>query len=307
MKILALCLSLLFMTGCQVAPTSASEPSTPISRVAVDVASLKDLGPGLNHFYFQDWAGPRVPVWVYIPPSVDASAAPIMFMMHGAKRGAARYVSEWDQIADREGFIVIAPEFTREDFPGSAGYNLGNRATRSDHTPIEESLWSFSAIELVFDRVVDDLDSDQTTYTLYGHSAGSQFVHRFKYFKPEARVSRVLAANAGWYTFPDFDINYPVGIGGLGFDEDDLRAYLAADMVILLGDQDSDPNHSSLKRDDGVGVQGAHRFARGQNFYNRGKAEAERLGVDFGWKLRIVEGVAHSNGGIAAASGDLIE
>ena len=298
----------LTLFACQT--TVADERPTPddrISTVAIDMEQVTTIKPGLNHLYFEGWGEIRLPVWVYVPTSVEAREAPVLFMMHGAKRGAARYLSEWDQIAERQGFIVVAPEFTRNAFPGSAGYNLGNRIPRGVETVIEEAAWTFSAIEPLFDYVVERLGGSQTDYTIYGHSAGSQFTHRFMYFKPEARAKRFLAANAGWYTFPDLEVDYPVGLGGLGLSDHDLKRYLEKDLVILIGDQDNDPTHESLKRDDGVDQQGPHRFARGQNFFEKGRAEAERVGAQFGWQLRIVEGVAHSNGGMAAAAADLVE
>lgn len=304
--LLSLCALTLF--ACQT--TTADEPATPddrISEVAIDMEHVRAIKPGLNHLYFEGWAENRLPVWVYVPASVDAREAPILFMMHGAKRGAARYLSEWDQIAERQGFIIVAPEFTRDAFPGSAGYNLGNRIPRRSETVIEEASWTFSAIEPLFDHVVERLSGSQKDYSIYGHSAGSQFTHRFMYFKPEARAKRFLAANAGWYTFPDLETDYPVGLGGLKLSDDDLKRFLEKDLIILIGDQDNDPTHESLKRDDGVDQQGPHRFARGQNFFEKGRAEAERVGARFGWRLRIVEGVAHSNGGMAAAAADLVE
>lgn len=285
---------------------SASADSE-ISSVAIDMDEVRSFQPGLNHFYFEGWANVRLPVWVYIPDVIDLREAPVLIMMHGAKRGAARYLSEWDQYAERDGFVIIAPEFTRAAFPGSAGYNLGNRLPRGTDTVVDQNLWTFSAIEPLFDYVVRELDSAQTGYTLYGHSAGAQFTHRFMYFNSTARAKRYLAANAGWYTFPDLENDYPVGLGGLGWTDEDLKRILERDLVILVGDQDNDPSHESLKRDDGVNLQGPHRFARGQNFYAKGKAEAARIGADFGWRLRIAEGVAHSNGGMAAAAIDLVE
>lgn len=296
------------LAACQ--PTvgqDVADAESAVSSVAIDMDEVRALKPGLNHLYYAGFADVRLPVWVYIPNSVDTRDAPILFMMHGAKRGAARYLSEWDEFAERDGFIIIAPEFTRSDFPGSAGYNLGNRMPRGSDVVIDESLWTFSAIEPLFDFIVEQLDSSQTEYTLYGHSAGSQFTHRFMYFRPAARVKRYLAANAGWYTFPDLATEYPVGLGGLGWTDADLKRILETDLVILIGDQDNDPNHESLKRDDGVDLQGPHRFARGENYYAMGKAEADRIGADFAWRLRIAEGVAHSNGGMAAAAIDFVE
>ncbi len=305
---LTLSLLLALLVGCQPAPSERVEPD--LTATGADKAlptATPELTPGLNHFYFLSYPGPEIPVWVYLPQNVDTSSAPILFMMHGAKRGAARYLAEWDQIAEAEGFIVVAPEFSRLLFPGSAAYNRGRVFDNGSLDRNEPTIWTFSAIEPIFDLVVDGLDGGQTEYTLYGHSAGSQFTHRFMYFMPDARVKRFLPANAGWYTMPDLDIDYPYGLKGTGVTADELRALLEKDVVVLLGDQDNDPSHESLRRSPGADLQGAHRFARGQTFYETAKASAESLGAEFAWQMRVIPGVAHKNGGIAAASGDLVE
>src|SRR5271155_4121645 len=46
------------------------------------------------------------------------------------------------------------------------------------------------------------------TYYLYGHSAGGQFAHRLVLFMPNARYQRVVAANPGYYTMPQFNCVY---------------------------------------------------------------------------------------------------
>lgn len=170
-----------------------------------------------------------------------------------------------------------------------------------------ESQWTFSAIDPIFDHVKKLTGNTQQTYTFYGHSAGSQFVHRAMLFKQDLKANRFLPANAGWYTYADLDIEYPYGLKGTDVTEAQLKQVLQQDVVVLLGDQDSDPNHKSLKRSKGVKLQGPHRFARGQAFFENARANAEKYGVEFGWTLRVIPGVAHSNGGIALASGDLIE
>lgn len=132
-------------------------------------------------------------------------------------------------------------------------------------------------------------------------------MHRSLFFKPGARVKRYLAANAGWYTFPDFERPFPFGLGGTPLEPSNLRAALAKDVVIVLGDRDTDPDGASLNRSDGAMQQSPHRFARGQAFFEAAQQVAEREGWVFGWRLRIVEGVAHSNGGIAKRISDLVE
>jgi hypothetical protein len=77
-------------------------------------------------------------------------------------------------------------------------------------------------------------------------------------------------------------------------------------MVLLLGDRDTDPNEDSLNRSAGAMQQGPHRLARGHYFHRFGQEMAQREGWRFGWSVREVPGVAHDNGGIARAAGDLV-
>lgn len=260
----------------------------------------------INRFIFSDWAGPKIPVWVYLPKGVDMKKAPILIMMHGAKRGAHRYLKEWQPLAQNKGVIVIAPEFSKADFPSSKHYNLGY-VFANDHALRKEEKWTFSSIESIFDTVVLAIKSKQTHYTIYGHSAGSQFVHRYLYYKSNARVKRYIAANAGWYTLPSLNEIYPYGLKNSGVSKEHLKTALSKDVVVLLGDQDTDIHHESLRRTPQAMRQGAQRFARGLSFYEEGLKQAKILGSDFGWKKRIVKGVAHSNGGMAKGAIDLVE
>lgn len=71
-------------------------------------SSDKRLLPGkINRFIFRDRVGSSFPTWVYIPKKVDVKTAPILVMVHGAKRGAHRYLKEWQALAQQKGIIVI--------------------------------------------------------------------------------------------------------------------------------------------------------------------------------------------------------
>jgi hypothetical protein len=305
---LALALGLLVWGG-SAAGIALAANSEHLSSAAerIESTSVSSIPEGNGTFAFSEWAGPTIPVWTYVPDGADPRDAPILFVMHGAKREPQRYLSDWIEGAQQGGFIIIAPEFSRAQFSTSRYYNLGGVFDRRSEIARPEEQWAFSAIEPLFDEVVERLGGKQTHYTLYGHSAGSQFVHRFLMLKPNARVKRFLAANAGWYTFADPTINWPFGLAGAPSHEGDLRKALAKDVVILLGDQDSDPNHESLNRSDGAMRQGPHRFARGQAFFSEAQTLAQRNGWEFGWSLRVIPGVAHSNGGIAKGAFDLVE
>ena len=289
-------LTLLFALA---ACTTPAPPDPYTSNPYFETLHKTPLATGTSRFMFEGWAGPAIPVWAHVPEGADKTSAPIVFMMHGAKRGPDRYLSEWVTLAERYGFIVVAPEFSAEDFPTSRRYNLGYLFERGSTTPRPEASWTFSAIEPLFDEVVQELGSTEQDYIIYGHSAGSQFVHRFLYYKPDARVKRYIAANAGWYTLPDAAEPYPYGTTGAAIQEGAIKSALQKDVIVLLGDQDTDANHDSLRRTPEAMRQGAHRFARGIFFFRNGKEQADALGVDYGWRLAVVEGVAHQNGGMA--------
>jgi hypothetical protein len=71
-------------------------------------------------------------------------------------------------------------------------------------------------------------------------------------------------------------------------------------LVVLLGTEDTDPNHVNLRRTPEAMAQGPHRFARGHFFYEAGRKQAAVLGVPLGWKLATAPGVAHHDAGMAA-------
>lgn len=256
----------------------------------------------IRRFMFDDWAGPAIPAWIYYSSTIDRTNAPILVLMHGMKRAPDRYLGEWQSLADEHGLVIVAPEFSAQDFPKSAGYNLGNVFRKKSVGLQDEAVWSFSAIEPLFDYVVAAIGGNQSGYAMFGHSAGAQFAHRFMYYKPTARAHLFLLANAGWYTLPDLSIEYPYGLRNAAVNAENIRVALSRDVIILLGDQDNDPNHSSLRKTPEAMAQGPHRYARGFSFLEVGKNTAKELGAPFGWRLESVPGVAHSNSGMAKAA-----
>ena len=265
------------------------------------------LPAGESTFIFDGWDGPAIKVWTFVPEGVEAARAPILIVMHGLNRDADRYLREWRDVAREKGIVAIFPEFSRNSFQSSREYNLGNVTKRGSTKLLPRSEWSFAAIEPLFDEVVERIEGTQTGYTLYGHSAGSQFVHRFLLTQRETRAQRYISANAGWYTLPTFALNYPDGINGLDLTREDLETALATDTIILLGDADNDENASNLNQSEGAMRQGEHRFARGRYFYAFAKEMARREGWIFNWSLRVVPGVGHDNGAMAKAAGELVE
>lgn len=257
-----------------------------------------------GRFVFTAWAGPALPVFYQLPEEVTADT-PVVFVMHGVNRDADRYRDEWAALARQHGFIAVVPQFANTDFPGSLGYNTGY-FTEEDGIPRPRALWSFAAIEALFDDIRMRFGTGATHCSIYGHSAGAQFVHRFTLFMPEARIKRAVAANAGWYTMPDRDIGFPYGLGDTPVSAGSLAAALGKPLIVLLGTADTDRADPDLRKTPEADAQGPQRYARGQAFYARGQSAAAASGVTFGWQLERVPGIGHSNAGMAAAAAALI-
>lgn len=290
-------LMVLALAGC-VAPQFDTGPAAGPARPGALAA------PSEKRFLFDGWAGPALRVWYQAPDEVTATT-PVVFVMHGVKRDADRYFAEWAPLAARHGFILVVPEFTHADFPGALGYNTGYFENR-DGTTRPRELWSFAAIEPLFDAVKARTGTRVPAYALYGHSAGGQFVHRYVLFTPGARLSRAVAANAGWYTMPDLTVAYPYGLAGSPVESSALKLALEKPLTILLGTADTNVNDPNLRKTPEANAQGPHRHARGERFYGAGKAAAGQLCAAFGWRLEKVPGVGHENGRMAIAAASLL-
>lgn len=230
-----------------------------------------------------------------------AADRPVVFVMHGVRRNAEEYRDQWHDLAEEHDFLLVVPEFSARNYPGAESYNLGNLFDDAGRAR-PESEWSFSRIEPIFDAVRERFGMTDETYAIYGHSAGAQFVHRFVYFVPDARARTAVAANAGWYTMPSFEWNYPYGLEGSGLGFVPLFQALERPLTFLLGEADIDPEHPSLRRSPGAMAQGPHRFARGQAFFAAARKAAEASGAQFGWRLATVPGADHDNRLMAPAA-----
>jgi poly(3-hydroxybutyrate) depolymerase len=227
-------------------------------------------------------------VYTYRPRPCDTTC-PIMFVMAGVKRDASTYRDHWELLADRYKFMVIAPEFTREQWPKAASYNMGDVAAQADREK-----WAFSAIEHLFDEMRDG----QKDYRIFGHSAGGQFVQRMALFLPENRASAMVAANPGWYTLPEWrkdkaGESFPYSLAGSRAGEAELRQALAKKLIVMVGEKDDDPDDENLNQSSGAKKQGETRVERGENFFKAATTAAADLGVKLNWEFIEVPGAAH--------------
>lgn len=244
----------------------------------------------------------RVVLFYVKSPDYDPAGPPIL-VLHGMNRNPWDYRDAWIDLAHEHGFFVVVPYFREAEYPGPVGYNLGNVfQSETDLTRTPPSAWSYRLPEIIFDHLRTSGNTSASGYLAFGHSAGSQFLHRKIGFVPDERMLLAVAANAGWYTFPDLETPWPYGYAETGLTRSDLPPYLASNLTLLLGDRDTDPMDSSLRRAPEAMRQGKHRLERGHSFYKAARKLAGERGIPFNWKLEEVPGVGHDNARMAPAA-----
>jgi len=238
-------------------------------------------------------------VYYYAPRKIT-SDTPVVIVMHGNQRNAETYRDAWEDRAKDENLVILVPEFSDREFRGSSGYNLAGMMNSSGVlTPRKH--WAFPLIDQLFLAVKEDQELDAGRFYLYGHSAGSQFVHRYAMFANSTRLGLAIAANAGWYTFPTKDEAFPYGLGEAAAEFDANQAF-ATKMILLLGSNDTDPDHKYLRKTKEALKQGAHRYERGMNFFDFSRKTASAQKLEFNWSMQRVPGVGHSNSGMSKAA-----
>jgi predicted esterase len=265
------------------------------------------LPPGSHRVEFNEKLGARPgPMSVYLHrPAAWRPDGPVVAVMHGMQRNADYYRDAWVPHAEARGFLLVCPCYDATAFPGERWYNLGN-AVDADWAPQPAGAWSFPALDHAVDAARHACGAERPDFALYGHSAGAQFVHRYLLLTHAPRVSRLIVANAGWYSMPRWDVRFPYGLGGTAASEAEVAAALGRPVTILLGEEDRDPNHPQLRRDAGSDAQGTNRIDRGHAFFGAARAVAARMGVPFAWQLQTVPKVGHSNAGMAVAAAPLL-
>lgn len=268
------------------------------------------LHRGLDSLEFRQYAPLKdkpVMVYTYIPTTGKIADMPVLIAMHGAERKGMTGIICWREFAERDGFIVISPQFTKEYYKEN-DYQFGGVIDRTTKKIKPEEEWTYSIIEPIFDYIKKITGNKAEKYNMQGHSAGGQFTHRYLMAKPHARVDRAVACNPGSWTWcnPDGTINgseevytWPYSVHGTPFaDKEHLEAFFARNFWVCLGSKDCNPDGKAVPKGKAAKQQGDHRLMRGQNFYAESKKLAEEMGVPFNWDIKIVEGIGHQGRGM---------
>jgi len=262
--------------------------------------------PGANEIAYVDPQFPDRPLTLRSArPRQFAPDTPVLLVHHGRGRNGEDYRNYWLPLVDEADILVIAPEFSDASFPGSHWYNHGNLLDNAD-LPNPREASSYGIDERIFAALRAQGVTRRRRYGLFGHSAGSQFVHRMLAFGYRAYVAAAAAANAGTYSMPEIGTRFPFGLGGIGLTNDDLRNFLQFRLTVMAGTHDIDATAEHFPKDPASMRQGGTRFERAHRFIANARAMAERLGVHCNWTIIDVPGVAHQGDKMSAAAAPIL-
>ena len=257
---------------------------------------------GLNH------QNDSIEVHYYKPQDYQSDFS-VLIVLAGGGRNGDGYRDKWINLAEEYNLLVLSPSYSRKHYPEVEDYNLGRlskssfiKGTYQKNNLKEE--WIFDDFDRIFDTAVEIVGSTEKEYDIFGHSAGGQIAHRLVLFNPNTKANRIVAANSGWYTLPDFSTEFPYGLKEVAITKENLIKSFRSNLVILLGELDNEnETRGHLRNTELAKVQGSGRFSRGNFFFEMARHESEQLDCEFLWKKITVKGVGHSSKkmGVAAA------
>ncbi|MDH3492608.1 MAG: hypothetical protein OEM82_03595 [Acidobacteriota bacterium] len=259
----------------------------------------------VSTFFYQSEGNPAVRTYILVPASLHRDSR-ILFVMHGLGRNADEYIASWEKWGRENQHVIVCPEFDNENWKGSGSYNLGNVfAGNSGWKKVNaRSKWSYQIVEDIYMTVKNELDLRGDDFDIFGHSAGAQFVHRFAIFMPNSKFRIAIAANAGWYTLPDLNAEFPYGFKHpkLAFTQNDLIAWSRRNVLLLRGTEDTErtPN---LRQTPEADVQGKTRYERAGFMIERMRS----INPDTNWRMIDVPGVGHEQELMAIAAQNALD
>ena len=250
------------------------------------------LPKGVGKFTLEN-EGQPIEVFTYKPPTYNQG--PLIVVVHGSGRDAEPYRNNAISVAERANAIIVAPLLDRERFPDES-YKRGGGVMKDGKVQSQDK-WSYHILNRLVAAVREMEGAPKMPYYFLGHSGGGQFVAKMAMFMPDGPV-RFVAANPGSNVFPDKEIPFPYGLGGLTPElsgDDILKRYCAAPLTLYLGTGDIHQNASDgFDFSEHAMKQGPVRLARNHNYFNLMRKLAAERGWPFNWRIVETSGIGHS-------------
>lgn len=256
-------------------------------------------------------------VFTYIPEG-NKNQMEIVFVMSGCLRDALNYLKIWIDTANEKNYIIIAPEFDKRHY-SIADHEYGNLievqynyCNDDIYTPEmtygeiiqKEEEWIYHNIDEIYLEFIKENQLENKGYSIFGHSSGSQFTHRFLMLGNSKYAKKYLCANAGLYTFYDKTKNYPYGIKNLEKYEERLKKSLEKEVYILAGEADvKTAMLNSLPMDL---EEGRTRYERAKNYFDSAIKYAKENKIHTKWQFISMPGVEHASKQVVPFAKELI-
>jgi len=256
----------------------------------------------------------------------------VLIVIHGRLRNAETYRKSAESAAELAGqtahTLVIAPQFLNESdvalysLPATVLRWQGNEWMGGGLSAGPNPLSSYAALDEIVARISDRKQfPDVKQIVIFGHSGGGQVVQRYALLakdQPALKTNgirlRYVVANPSSYAYFNeqrpvaFDhakcagfnrwkyglADMPVYAGG----QTPLQlesSYVKREVIYLLGQQDTDPNHPALDKRCEAEAQGAYRLERGKLYFGY-LLRRHPEGVN--QRLVEVPGVGHNGDGM---------
>ncbi|KIF57029.1 alpha/beta fold hydrolase [Pseudomonas fluorescens] len=256
----------------------------------------------------------------------------VLIVIHGRLRNAETYRKSGEVAAELAGqtanTLVIAPQFLNESdvalysLPASVLRWQGNDWMGGGLSTGPSPLSSYAALDEIVGRLSDRKQfPDVKQIVIFGHSGGAQVVQRYALLaqeqpalKTEGIRLRYVVANPSSYAYfneqrpvafdhakcPGFNrwkyglVDPPIYAGGQTPAQLEGR-YVKREVIYLLGQQDTDPQHPALDKSCAAKAQGAYRLERGKLFFGY---LLRRHPEGINQRLIEVPGVGHNGDGM---------
>lgn len=238
-----------------------------------------------------------IKVFYYIPENGERAQMPVVIGFHGNDRDCSYWIDTWKEYAERDGFMFFIPWFTHESFPTRRYQEVGMKDVEGHLLP--KSSRTTALVDSLFSHILADSGSEAKAVTIFGHSAGGQFVHRFMMMNDSPFVEKAIIGNPGWFTFPTKEESYSYGIKDLAeIDAERLRNMCGKNIVLQLAEGDT-IRESFLRKTPEADRQGRNRWERGNKFFDTLQKMAAENGWDFNWRRVYVPEVGHDAVGMS--------
>jgi pimeloyl-ACP methyl ester carboxylesterase len=222
---------------------------------------------------------------VYLPHSYRPGTRPLVFI-HGYSRQVQAQASALLPLCEHRGCALIAPLFDREMHPRYQQLGRGRNGLRADQV--------LDACLLELQNTLQWSAATDRRVTLIGFSGGAQFAHRYTMAHPQ-RVSALIAVAAGWYTMPEEETAYPLGLctrRRLRTHNLNPERFLRVPTTVIVGAEDT--STINLRLNPALNAQqGSTRVARARRWVC-GLREAARMhGVQASIQYFEVPGMGH--------------